>query len=50
MQDIKPITSASKARAYFKTVGYGQADNTVKVSDITSGADDIHTLTITYFV
>ena len=50
MQDIKPIVAGSTSRAYFKTVGYGQADSTVKVSDITSGTDDIHTLSITYFV
>jgi len=50
MQDIKPLAAGSSSRGYFKTVGYGQADSTVKVSDITSGTDDIHTFTLTYTV
>lgn len=50
MQDIKPLAAGSSGRGYFKTVGYGQADSTVKVSDITSGTDDIHTFTLTYTV
>jgi hypothetical protein len=48
-QDMKPYVDDSSGRARFGTVGYGVADSTVKVSDITSGADDIHTLTLTYF-
>jgi len=48
-QDMKPYVDDSSGRARFGTVGYGTADSTVKVSDITSGDDDIHTLTLTYF-
>ena len=49
-EDMKPYVATGSSRGLFATVGYGIADSSVKVSDVSSGVDDIHTLTLTYFV
>jgi len=49
-EDMKPYVATSSSRGLFATVGYGRADSSVKVSDASSGTDDIQTLTLTYFV
>ena len=47
---IMPSLNINASRGSFSANGYNDADATVKVSDISSGADDIFTLSITYHV
>jgi len=49
-QQINSFVADSQARGYFMVTGYGRADVSVKVSDVSSGADDIMTLSLTYTV
>lgn len=48
--NIVPKITQSSSRMNFASNGNGMADGTVKVSDISSGADDIVDLSITYHV
>jgi hypothetical protein len=49
-QSLMIQTTQSASRGYLVTNGYGRADASVKVSDISSGADDFVTLTMIYHV
>jgi len=49
-QSMMVQTTQSASRGYLVVNGYGRADASVKWSDISTGADDIVTLSVTYHV